>query len=98
MICFIYDVMFHATIDNEEFGTSEARIVDYGNGTWSLQFGDFANRTEVRATTEDIEKLINVLCEAMCKNDEEMAALSGDFENESKMDVLNTEAWLDKEG
>lgn len=98
MTCFIYDLKFHATINGEEFGDSEARVIDYVNGTWSLQFGDFASRTEVRATTEDMEKFINVLCEAMCHNDAEMAALSGDFEGESKLDVLNTEAWLDKEG
>lgn len=102
MTCFINDFKFHATINGELHGETEARVIDYVNGTWSLQFGDYAGRYEVRATTEDIERLINLLAEMLCNNDMEMAALSGDFENygetEPKWDEKQTEAWLDTEG
>ena len=102
MTCFIKSVDFHATINDEPYGETEVRVIDYVNGTWGIQLGDFAGRYEVRGTTEDIEKLINLLAEMLCNNDMEMAALSGDFENygetEPKWDEKQTEAWLDKEG
>lgn len=74
---------------------SEMRIVDYLDGHWTLRFGAYGHISELVASTEDIALLASVLSAMLVENEQEMAAISGDFEYESKMDVHNTEAWLD---
>lgn len=79
-------------------GVTKLTIIDFLDGHWRLDFGWYGHLYSSVVSTEDIATLTSVLSAMLIENEQEMAAISGDFENESKMDVLNTEAWLDKEG
>ena len=77
------------------------KVVDYLDGHWTITLGDYGFDATIVATDKDIGEFASTLFNMFydcSKRQQEEAAESGDFESESKMDVLDTEAWLDAPG
>lgn len=101
--CNIQTIKLDTILSEQEVGSVDMRVIDfYGDGNWTIRFGDYGHMYEAKATTENIELLVSVLSAMLIDREEVMAAESGDA-NTPWLDTVQeedhkVEAWLDMEG
>lgn len=98
MTCFIKELELSNFFTPESKKTNRLQVIDYDDGHWGIQIGEYGAQFTAMATTADIYKLTEILVKMTDANAEREAVATADYETEPKDDERNTEAWLDKEG